>query len=292
MDIERTLELENRRANTASSNRILTCHRKRRPEVSSKQCRTSAQLINTRRRKDDTLPLDESFDYGINPICKAQQLELPSEKDGLFVIRPVDRYQPFKKTLAYRSRLREESCVSQPRLQPRNHKEAEQVEMHLTGEQLKSIRTSCSSINFGRLFINSVAQQPFYLINELMTSIQARLEVDHPSLELIDRNRQVIGSSERGRFDIIMKAVHLGEIKLPVRYIINEHHQFELLVFAEIEQVHLFCNKPTVRMQFTEDLTMMMSDVITLKNEGNAEAHYSIENSKRCSFIPNSGVIP
>lgn len=59
-----------------------------------------------------------------------------------------------------------------------------------------------------------------------MTSIQARLEVDHPSLELVDRTRQVIASSERGKFNIVLKALYLGELKLPVRYILNEHHQF------------------------------------------------------------------
>lgn len=132
-------------------------------------------LISNRRKNDDTVPHDDSFDYGINPTCPPKLLELPSEKDGLFVIRPVDRYHPFKKTLAYQTKLREDGCIAQPRQQPRNHKESEQLELQLTGEQLQSIHTSCSSINFGRLFINSTARQPFYIINELTTSIQIRL---------------------------------------------------------------------------------------------------------------------
>jgi hypothetical protein len=60
---------------------------------------------NTTFRGDDSLPLDFYFDYKINPTCNEQTLELPSDKDGLFVIRPVDKYQPFKKTLAYRKRV-------------------------------------------------------------------------------------------------------------------------------------------------------------------------------------------
>jgi hypothetical protein len=78
MDIERTLELENRRANTAAFNRVLTCSRKRRNQQSGKHPRTSTLLISNRRRNDDTLPHDESFDYGINPTCNAQHLELPN----------------------------------------------------------------------------------------------------------------------------------------------------------------------------------------------------------------------
>jgi hypothetical protein len=43
-----------------------------------------------------------------------------------------------------------------------------------------------------------------------MTSIQVRLETNHPSLELVDASKYIIGSSERGRFDISLKASELG----------------------------------------------------------------------------------
>lgn len=59
----------------------------------------------------------------------------------------------------------------------------------------------------------------------------------------------------------------MGEIKLPIRYIINERHYFELLVFAEVEKVHLFSNKSNIKMQFTDDnQTMAMTESLHLRN--------------------------
>lgn len=120
--------------------------------------------------------------------------------------------------------VREEDYIVVSRTQPKSYKESQELKMGLTGEMLKAIKTNSSLINFGKLFINSVAREAFTVGNDLMTSIQVRLETDHPSLELIDKSKYIIAPSERVRFDIILKTLSLGELKLPVKYFINEMH--------------------------------------------------------------------
>jgi hypothetical protein len=66
-------------------------------------------------------------------------------------------------------------------------------------------------------------------------------------------------------------------LKIPIKYFINEVHQFELLVFAEVEHVHIFASKSTIKMTFADDNhAMFTSETIVLKNDGNAHAQFQI----------------
>lgn len=69
----------------------------------------------------------------IMPLVFNPKISLPESKEGLFVIRPIDKYAPLKKST--RSLM---VCKDRgKRVQVHNHRELSQIEMEISKENLK-----------------------------------------------------------------------------------------------------------------------------------------------------------
>lgn len=94
-------------------------------------------------------------------------------------------------------------------------------------------------MDFGNIFIKSLATKYFYVRNELRSSISVRLYSDKEDFSHSYMKPQIIPSGQTAGFDVCVNSRSLGLLKSHIKYIINEKHVFEIQVQANIEKVLL-----------------------------------------------------
>jgi hypothetical protein len=60
---------------------------------------------------------------------------------------------------------------------------------------------------------------------------------------------------------------------------LNNLHSFQFLVSAEVELVSLIPSKNNLKMAYSEEHDLLLSETFFLKNEGNTSACFSISQS-------------
>ena len=184
------------------------------------------------------------------------------------MIRPIDKYTPIKKAIKSLTIYKDRG----KRLQVHNHRELSQIEMELTKESLKEIQCNMAEVDFGNMFLKSKDTKKLQIINELLTSIQIRLETkDNRHVEL-SHPRTIVSPEEKGTFDVTFKAIELGEVRTSLKYIINEKHEFEVFLYAKVVPVGLELDKEILKLAFNQNLRMDIEETLTLRNPGNAIA--------------------
>lgn len=82
----------------------------------------------------------------------------------------------------------------------------------------------------------------------------------------------------KSKFKIVLFPKSCGEFESLIDYTINSVHHFRFLVQAEIELVTLNLSKFNLKLNYQDDAKdMLLSDFFDLTNEGNTDAHFSIE---------------
>ena len=75
---------------------------------------------------------------------------------------------------------------------------------------------------------------------------------------------------------MMLQSSKLGEFRQSIKYVINNRHSFEFMVFATIEPVSLQLSSLSFKFQFNDEanLSLEYPDTIRLTNNGNAIAKF------------------
>ena len=76
-----------------------------------------------------------------------------------------------------------------------------------------------------------------------------------------------------------------------MKYIINERHSFEILLFARVIPINLEVDKEVIKLTYGQNIKMDIEESLTLKNPGNSSSEFSITNTTYCTFSINQGVL-
>ncbi|CAD8117028.1 unnamed protein product [Paramecium sonneborni] len=245
-------------------------------------------------------PIDYEFVVGMHEDGYEQDLNLPDANESLFVTKPIYHYEPI-------TRVKEGNLIKpfdpDPKTvpkkkfpnEPKTHSEIRDTSCELTPEQLLKISAGPVKIDFGNIFIKSLATKFFYVRNELRNSIAVRLHTDREDFAQSYLKPQIIPSGQTAGFDVCVKSRQLGQLKSHLKYIINEKHIFEIQISATIEKVFLEMSRQQVKLTFTEDNTEMETiEILRLTNNGNADAKFKWITSDKKTFTvkPEDGIVP
>lgn len=246
--------------------------------------------------EEDAYPKDIRYLFqedwnGLN----APGLDIPLDKvDQLFVTRPIGPYEPY--TASEGVIFNPDPTVParpQPS-KPSSHGIMRECNSDLTGEMLKRINAGPKLIDFGVMFVNSDSQRWFYIKNDLKGAISSRLQLNHENVMKSYNKIQIVGSGLSAGFLVNFNCAKVGAFSNIISYVINEKNVFKFMVKAEVIPVNLELNKTALTLRFNDDsLDMETSEMIRVKNTGNAPAKFSWtcnNSSLRCepkeSFCP------
>ncbi len=134
--------------------------------------------------------------------------------------------------------------------------------------------------------MNSVARKTFSIRNELRGAIQGRLEVyDEELKEHTYKGTWIIPNSQVGHFTVGFYSGECKEFSSTVTYVINERHNFQFKVTAEVVKVRLEIEKTSLEFKFSEDNHQMFtSEKLSILNPGNAPANYEFRIGRNSLF--------
>ncbi|CAD8120827.1 unnamed protein product [Paramecium sonneborni] len=167
--------------------------------------------------------------------------------------------------------------------EPKTHSEIRDTTQELNSQTLLKICAGPVKLEFGNIFVKSMAIKYFQVRNELRNCISARIYSDKEDLAYSYMKPQIIPSGQTAGFDICICSKQLGMFKSHLKYIINEKHIFELQFGAIIEKVFLEMN----------NAEMETSEILRLNNNGNAEAKFKwITSEKKLFYVePEEGIV-
>ncbi|CAD8050766.1 unnamed protein product [Paramecium sonneborni] len=278
--------------NTTQTNNFLQDSRnnrleKQRQQIIQQRVETITKAQEKQRDEGSKPPKDYEFELGLQVDNMDNDIEIPYRKEGLYVVKPFQQYEPLKRQDDELVDFKPDPKQPVKRIlsgRPQSHKQVRDVNRELTADDLKRIQAGPIKIDYGTIYINTPMSRTFFIHNNLRYAIIARLCIDKKEeLRKTFQDPQVIDSGEEGQFEIIVQAQSLGQLKQTLRYILNEKHSFEIMVVANVETVKLEISKTTIKMQFNEDGGMTVSDSIKLSNNGVGPAQFNFiqpENSK------------
>lgn len=204
------------------------------------------------------------------------RFDLPTDKERLFVIKPIGPYEPYIKHAG--SRFNPDpntSCKPLPS-KPNSHTVMRDCNQELDGEMLKRIQAGPKTIDFGALFVNSDLKKFFYIKNELKGAISARLQITHENVQMSYQKPQIILSGQDAGFMVNFRSSNTGTFSHIISYIINEKHTFKFMVKADVVSVNLELSNTMISLKFNdESLDMETAQNIKIRNTGNSNAFFS-----------------
>ena len=88
-----------------------------------------------------------------------------------------------------------------------------------------------------------------------------------------------------GKFTINLKPMKLGQIKIPLGYIINQKYIFQVTITANVTLVNLELSTKNINFYFSEnDLSFEKSAILTIHNHGNTPTKFVFVQSTIKSF--------
>jgi hypothetical protein len=120
--------------------------------------------------------MDYEFQLGMMETGMMEPgLGLPPNQDGLFVTRPIDKYEPLQSANEKTIFKPDPTQPMKKRFPaaPLTHRDIRDINMELQGEELKKIQAGPVEIDFGRVFIKSKITRTFHIKNDLRSSISA-----------------------------------------------------------------------------------------------------------------------
>lgn len=226
---------------------------------------------------------------------ESPRLNLPSEVDTLFVMKPIGTYEPYPMYNFSANFAPDFVNPEQFTDKPSSQAEARDISTELTGEELQKIQVGPTEINFGEIFLKSVDFRYFQIKNDLRKPILARLVTEgNKELEDTYHKPQIIPSGKTASFKIVLSSYNQQNFDKTITYIINEKHTFRILVQAKIIPVTLTLKKSDEEFVFEDEKTdMKIEREITIMNHGNAPATFHwMESRLGCfSIFPMDGEV-
>jgi len=248
--------------------------------------------------KDGTPPQDYEFMFGLYTTnLELEKLPLPSNKDVLFVKKPIDKYEP---VMAVQSQLFNPDPNQRIKKKfpsvPKSHAEIRDCNQELTGQMLQKVYAGPVEINFGNIYVKSTEIKTFSVRNDLRSSIMVRMVTEGEELKDSFSIAQVIPSSQTAGFEVVFSSKQIQQFKGIVKYYINEKHPpFEFKVVAQVDPVKLEINMKTLEFNFADDnLDMEKSLPLRITNKGNSvgKFHWIMTEQKIFTIRPQDGEVP
>ena len=86
----------------------------------------------------------------------------------------------------------------------------------------------------------------------------------------------------------MLHPTELGELQIPINYIINKQHVFEIKVFAIVTLVNLELSSRSFVFNFNEDdVSFQKEAVLQVYNNGNKKAKFTFNQPENSSFSLN-----
>ena len=234
-------------------------------------------------------PTDYEFKYG--PYVRTSEspkLQIAKEKDPLFVHKPIQGHEPMK--IMESQYFTPDPTINAKKpfpSKPRSHAESRDCAMNLEAAELKKIFAGPKVLEFGVIYVKSVAKRVFTIRNDLKTCIIVRIMTENEELKASYQVPQVIASTETAHFEIVLSSPLLQDYKGSFKYIINEKYSFEFLVTATIDSVKLEPDTKALRFFFGDESDELeVIEKFRVKNPGNDTARFHWENFENKVFIP------
>lgn len=262
--------------------------------LASGTAKTDEDLEEDTSLKKTEPPIDYEFIYGpYVRLSESPKLQNTTEKDTLFVSKPIKGHEPLKTLESQRFVPNILANIKKPFPErPRNHAEMRDCAMDLDAKQLQKVFAGPKSLKFGVIYIKSVAKRCFTIRNDLKTCILARLFTEYDELKDTYQRPQIIPTMETAHFEVSLSSPFLQDFKGTIKYIINEKYTFEFLVTATVECVRLDADNKSLKFFFGEDSQEMeVTEKFHVKNPGNdfAKFHWDLSENKVFSVEPKEG---
>lgn len=138
-------------------------------------------------------------------------------------------------------------------------------------EELERVVLKASEVHFGTIFIESKVEKEIKVCNNNLSPILFEWDVGGSDLFKGTSTEavKIDGQSEK-EFTIRFKPNMLGAINLPLHYVINKEHIFEIYVTAYVTLVNLDISTKNVEFGFSPyDTSFEKTQQIELSNKGN-----------------------
>ena len=238
---------------------------------------------------------DLAFKYGIiQNTLPTPIIHVPTKKDNLFVLRPIDKYEPMieKKSHAF-SHDPNSKIKKKLNSEPKSQIDIRECHLELTGEMLQKIFASPKKIDFGSIYSKASVTKTFGIRNDLRTSIIVQLFVENEELKGTDLKPQVIPSSQNTAFEVSFSSKTFPlQFKGTVKYVINHKHSFFFEVCAQVDPVKLELATKSLKFSFNENNKEMFTrEKLRIKNEGNAPGKFKWTDFKNFEPDPKEGKV-
>jgi len=224
------------------------------------------------------------------------RMNIPLESDTLFVVKPIGHYEPYD-MYDFSAHFSESYINPIPFTdKAESHAETRDITSELTGEELQKIQVSKPEIDFGSIFVKSTDHRYFTVKNDLRKPISVRIK--HEGIKELEDSylkAQIVPSNNTASFKITFSSYGEQSFERTISYLINERHQFKILVKAQVTAVILTLKKNEEDFQFEEEsLDMKIVRDVVIVNNGNAAGQFSWNESKTGCFTvePQTGSVP
>jgi hypothetical protein len=120
-------------------------------------------------------PVDYEFEFGLGDmVINEPDLPLPSAREPLFVVKPIDKYEPPKLHEDEKAIFKPDPLAPITKIlsnTPTSHKQRSEITRSLSPEDLKKILAGPVKIDFGTIYVNSMMKRTFSVKNELRYAI-------------------------------------------------------------------------------------------------------------------------
>lgn len=181
--------------------------------------------------------------------------------------------------------------------------EARDATARLAPEVLAVISTAPKALNFGTVCVRSATAKSFFVTNDTPGSILVAIDAARfPELAQSTPAAQLIPAGATAGFDIIFSAASACDFAEAVGYTVNGHHpaRFHVVgcavpISVDVSTAAGSGRDAALTYRFPKESTAPdVSDVVSLKNTGNAAAEFKWELPPGCAFrlSPEAGSIP
>lgn len=180
------------------------------------------------------------------------------------------------------------------RLKPTTPPEINECSRKLSPAQQLSVLCSLNAINFGVVSVYSTQSKEIVITNNLQQNIFVEFKIDDEELKNSTPLTQVIPPLQNASFSIVFSTSKEQTYNKTIQYVVNNFHKFQVNIAAQSIPIEMRLSKKEIQFGFGYGQTKFeCSEIVTLYNNSNANAHYTWRNiTKPFSIAHEQGTIP
>lgn len=234
------------------------------------------------------------------------KMSMPKSLEGLWVTRPIGKYEPYDKDEISSTKINFDPNKIPNKIPDQQSKyptDNQDIQLNLDGYKLQRIFTGPSKINFGEVFKNSEETKTFWVQNTLRTAILIEFQEAPEFISNIFPKKMIVRPNSYEGAQITFKCSvnpNNEEKTCDIKYKINGQKNFKIKINAIVVYANFKVPKfPDRDILFkfgtsNSSSEMKVSEIVTFKNEGNADVEYefmsTVQNS-HFKIIPSHGVV-